>query len=57
MKNAVFLKKITMIKYACSFSFYNSSKNKKLIKRLAIIHSFASLTLSDDGVSFLELTV
>ncbi len=35
MKNAVFLKKITMITYACSFAFYNSSKNKKLIKRLA----------------------
>ncbi len=35
MKNAVFLKKITMITSACSFAFYNSSKNKKLIKRLA----------------------
>ncbi len=34
MKNAVFLKTITMITSACSFSFYNSSKNKKLIKRL-----------------------
>ncbi len=34
MKNAVFLKKITMITQACSFAFYNSSKNKKLIKRL-----------------------